>query len=87
MMHYWGYGRGSMFWPGFGIFDSIVSILFWILLISLIVSLFKRHHSPDEKSKDEEPAVDLNNLEIIKRRYAQGEIDKKEYEEMKKELG
>ncbi|MEK7079378.1 MAG: SHOCT domain-containing protein [Patescibacteria group bacterium] len=26
-------------------------------------------------------------LEIIKRRYAQGEINKKEYEEMKKELG
>lgn len=85
MMNYWGYGRGSIFWPGFGIFDSIVSILFWILLIGLIVSLFKRHHTSDEVSKDEEPS-DLSNLEIIKRRYAQGEITKKEYEEMKREL-
>lgn len=85
MMNYWGYSRGSMFWPGFGIFDSIITILFWILLISLIVSLFRHRHSTDEENKNEPPA-DLNNLEIIKRRYAQGEIDKKEYEEMKKEL-
>lgn len=85
MMHYWGYGRG-FFWPSFGLFDGIISILFWVLLIGLIVSLFKRHHTPDEESKVEEP-VDQSNLEIIKKRYAQGEINKKEYEEMKKELG
>ena len=85
MMHYWGYNRG-FFWPGFGLFDGVISILFWVLVISVIVSLFKRRHSSDEESKDEEPA-DLSNFEIIKRRYAQGEITKKEYEEMKKELG
>ena len=84
-MHYWGYSRG-FFWPGFGLFDSILTILFWILLISFIVSLFKRHHSPDEESKSETSDGE-SNLEIIKRRYAQGEINKKEYEEVKRELG
>lgn len=86
MMRYWWYGHSPLFWTGYGLFDSVISILFWVLLISLIVSLFRRHHSSDEKSKDEEP-TDASNLEIIKRRYAQGEINKKEYEEMKKELG
>lgn len=86
MMRYWWYGHGPFFWSGYGLFDSIVSILFWILLISLIVSLFKRHHTPSEE-KNEDESDDLSNLEIIKRRYAQGEINKKEYEEMKKELG
>ena len=85
MMHYWGYNRG-FFWPGFGLFDGVISILFWVLVISVIVSLFKRRHSSDEESKDDEP-TDESNLKIIKRRYAQGEINKKEYEEMKKELG
>lgn len=85
MMNYWGYSHGFL-WPGFGLFDGIISILFWVLLISLIVSLFRRHHSSDEESKNEE-ATDQSNLEIIKRRYAQGEINKKEYEDMKKELG
>ena len=86
MMHYWWYGRNPFFWTGYGLFDSIVSILFWILLISLAVSLFRRHHAPDEKNGDEK-LNDVSNLEIIKRRYAQVEISKKEYEEMKKELG
>lgn len=87
MMHYWWYGRSPFFWTGYGLFDSIVSILFWVLLISLIVSLFKRHHAPGEEKNEEESDNHLSNLEIIKRRYAQGEISKKEYEEMKKELG
>lgn len=86
MMHYWWYGRSPFFWTGYGLFDSVVSILFWVFLISLIVSLFKRSRTSEEENKDEESEV-LSNLEIIKRRYAQGEISKKEYEEMKKELG
>lgn len=86
MMHYWWYGHGPFFWTGYWLFDFVISILLWVLLISLIVSLFKRHHAPDEENKGEEPD-DLSNLEIIKRRYAQGEINKKEYEEMKKEVG
>jgi len=85
MIHYWGYGR-SWFWPGFGLFDGVVSILFWVLVISIIVSLFKHHRMSDERNGNDEPA-DQSNLEIIKKRYAQGEINKKEYEEMKKELG
>ena len=60
----------------------VFMILFWIIAIVIIVWLVK------EKKffnlvKDNDTK---NPLEIIKERYAKGEINKKQYEQMKKEL-
>jgi len=72
--------------PWIGIFSLILNVLFWILLFWAFFALIKalsHHQKGDYKTEDKE---DDSNLEIIKSRYAKGEITKKEYEEMKKEL-
>ena len=86
MMQYWNYGPGyNMFNSGFSIFGLILNILFWGLIIMLIIRLFKSHHCCGH---DEMEHTDDENrsLEIVKERYAKGEIDKKEFEQLKKDL-
>ena len=68
-----GYGMVS-FGMGFGF---IFMLLFWGLIIWFIVTLINT-----SQSNKNEP----DSLIILKRRYASGEITKKEYEEMRKEL-
>jgi len=54
-------------------------ILVWVGIIWLIVWLFK---NLKQDSKISEPQA----IEILKKRYAKGEITKKEYEEIKKDI-
>src|SRR3989338_6270238 len=68
-----GYGMMS-FGMGFGF---LFMLLFWGLIIWLIVTLINA-----SQSNKNEP----DSLTILKRRYASGEITKKQYEEMRKEL-
>jgi putative membrane protein len=58
-------------------------IFWWILIIAVIVIVIRvmmQSGKKQSKSQDESP------LEILKRRYAKGEITKEEYEERKKDL-
>ncbi|WP_372882156.1 SHOCT domain-containing protein [Psychromonas sp.] len=61
---------------------GIGMIVFWIIIIVVIVVLVKymTTQSPGRIERKETP------IEIIKRRYANGEIDKEEYEQKKKDL-
>ncbi|HEX7543040.1 MAG TPA: SHOCT domain-containing protein [Patescibacteria group bacterium] len=84
MMRYWNYGPGYTLNPGFSILGFIFQVLFWGLIIMLIVKLVRSsrcHHYEDTKE-----AGGDRSLEIIKERYAKGEIDKKEFEQLKKDL-
>ncbi len=76
-MHWGGnYGMG---------FGGIFMILFWVLLILLIVYLVKfvaggsssarRDHVPFVKEKEDSAE------ELLKRRFARGEINKEEFED------
>jgi putative membrane protein len=65
---------------GWGIFMFIFMLIFLVLVIAGIVVLV-RYLSPHTRSK---PAEDA--LEILKRRYARGEIQKGEFEEKRKDL-
>lgn len=70
----WG-GGSMMGWFGGG----IMMITFWILLIVLVVWIVRevsgRNSNPESKA-----------LDILKERYAKGEINKEEFEVKKKDL-
>ena len=67
-----GYGYG--YWS----FWNIIWSLFWIGLIVLIIWLIYKFII---KKETETP------INILQKRYAKGEINKKQFEEMKKEIG
>ncbi len=71
-MHWDGFGMG------FGGFGWIFMVLFWIILIVLAVYLIK--HLFTDRSKIESSSEDTAE-EILKKRFAKGEISKSEYEE------
>jgi putative membrane protein len=76
-----GMGPGMMYgWDG-GWLMGIVMVLFWVLIIGTIAALVRYFGGRHESSLPENSAI-----EILKRRYAQGEINRDEYEEKKKEL-
>jgi putative membrane protein len=72
------FGMGGYGMMGFGMgFGFIFMLLFWGLIIWLIVTLINA-----SQSNKNEP----DSLTILKKRYASGEISKKEFESMKKEI-
>lgn len=70
----------GMFGWGFG--GGLMMVFFWVFIIILIVWLVKwsrtgtYSESPNFKSA----------LEVLKERYAKGEIDKKEFEEKSRDI-
>jgi len=88
MMHYWNYDLGYGMNPGFSILGFVFQALFWGLIVLLIVRLFKHgsySHCCQHEDAEEETAGDKS-LDIVRERYAKGEIDKKEFEQLKKDL-
>ena len=80
------YGPGMMGWGyGMGWFGAIIMIAFWIAVIVGIVLLIRwlilSTRAPGHKAQLEDSA-----LEILKKRYARGEIDKEEFEQKKRDL-
>ncbi len=83
MMGYsgWNNWNNMMGWGGFG-FGWIFMIVFWLLIILGVIALVRYLGGIKSNStgKDNTP------LDILKERYAKGEITKKEFEEMNKDL-
>ncbi len=81
MMGYddWNSWNNMMGWGGFGM-GWIFMIGFWLFIVLGVVALVRYLGGIKQNEAGKTP------LEILKERYAKGEIDKKEYEEMKKDL-
>jgi len=72
------FGMGGYGMMGFGMgFGFLFMLLFLGALIWLVITLINVSQSG---KKDEDPSI------ILKKRYVSGEISKKQYEKMKKEL-
>jgi putative membrane protein len=81
-----GMGPGMMEWGyGMGWIWTIIMFAFWIAVIVGVIFLIRwvtitmRTGGQSVRSED-------SPLEILKRRYARGEINKEEFEEKKKDL-
>jgi putative membrane protein len=81
MMGYggWNNWNNMMSWGGFG-FGWIFMIVFWMLIVLGVVALVRYLGGAKQSSAGKTP------LDILKERYAKGEINKKEFEEMKKDI-
>ena len=76
----WGWDN-MMGWGGMGLLSWIPMLILWVLILLGIFVLFRyMGRSNGEGSKDKSP------LDILKERYARGEINKQEFEETKKDL-
>ncbi len=71
-----GFGSGMMGYGGW-----ILWLIFWILVIIGLALLIKYLLQGGGAKREEESA-----LEILKKKYARGEISKEEFEEKKKDL-
>lgn len=83
MMHNWMWGDWMYgYGMGWGWFGPILMIAFWVLVIGGIVYLVKTIAGGRmSTSTKEETAID-----ILKKRYAKGEIDAEEFSKRKKDL-
>ncbi|MBI4094362.1 MAG: SHOCT domain-containing protein [Candidatus Liptonbacteria bacterium] len=61
---------------------GVVFVFFWWVVVVAVIALLVRWILKVIKGKNGASALD-----ILKERYAKGEIDKKEYEEKKRDLG
>jgi putative membrane protein len=83
----WGYPNmmGGFFGGGLGWIGMVFGFIFFILvvigIIFLIVWLVKRSNHPGVENRAESKA-----LEVLKERYAKGELTKDQFDNMKKDL-
>lgn len=78
---YWGFpGMGV----AYGILGWVWPIVFWVFVALVIAKLIRNSGGIHERR--EETVARQTPLEILKERYAKGEISKKELEEMKKDI-
>ena len=77
----WGdYGNYGWWWGG-----AVHMLLFWIVLILAIAALAKWIFGKPADSPREAPRG-KSALDILKERYARGEIGKEEFEQKKRDL-
>lgn len=77
----WGWGMHPMMWGAWGFGMMLMMVLFWALVIVGIVLLVRWLAGQGRESRADSA------LEILRQRYARGEINKEEFETKRKDLG
>ncbi len=80
-------GPGTMheWWPVMGPFGWLFMLLFWALVIFGLVALV-RWLMLQGRGEERPAPPSESSLEILKKRYARGEISREDYLQMKKDL-
>jgi putative membrane protein len=73
----WGYGGGWGWW--------IFMVIFWLAVLIGIIALIRWLWVAGGRTSRQ--ATQDSALDILKKRYARGEINKEEFEQKKKDLG
>ena len=76
-------GPGMTGWGMMGWLGPIFMVVFWVAVIVGVILLIRWLVISSGPSR---PKAEDSALEILKRRYAMGEIDKEEFEEKRREL-
>ncbi len=80
----WGAGPGMMGWGILPWLNPIMMLMFWVAIILGIIFFIR--WQVDSRVGSRSPKSEDSPLDILKKRYARGEIGKEEFEEKKKDL-
>ena len=81
----WHMGPGMMGGWGMGWFGGIFMMIFWVLVLVGLIFLIKWLIQTTSRTRSDAGSGNRA-LEILKERYARGEIDTAEFQKMKSEL-
>ncbi|HCP15237.1 MAG TPA: hypothetical protein DIT32_05645 [Peptococcaceae bacterium] len=73
-------GDGGTWWLGLA--SMILYLVFWAVVIIVAVRLFKKYFNPSGLPKEKEDQA----MQILRERYAKGEIDAEEFKQKKADL-
>jgi putative membrane protein len=76
----WGWGMHPMWWGAWGFGMMLLMLLFWVLVIVGLVIGIRWLLGQGKESRSDSA------LEILRQRYARGEINKEEFETRKRDL-
>ncbi|MCF8105842.1 MAG: SHOCT domain-containing protein [Desulfohalobiaceae bacterium] len=79
-----GYGHG--YWDGWGHMMPFGGMFFWIAILIAIIILVTVLARKSGKAGDRPAPNQESPLDILKKRYARGELTKEEFERMKREV-
>ncbi len=84
-------GPNSMWWSGWWMFPFGMPILLLVVLVAVLYLIFGsgaygRHRWRDSDRPSSNAGDSESAIEILKKRYAKGEIKREEFEQMKKDL-
>ena len=82
----WHMGRLMMGGWGMGWLGMIFMVLFWGLLIAGIVSFIRWIIQSTGSARNNSDSTQSKAIDILKERYARGEINRNEYETMKRDI-
>ena len=79
-----GYGNGFSW--GWMLFGGLMMILFWGGLIGLALVIARSFAQPGSQGSGDGTQAAANPIEILKVRYASGEISKEQFEKIRRDL-